>query len=74
MVADEGVLVDRLPVASNEQVLPKRREGVCQELIDSLCRDVEQGERCTLLCEQVCSEEAPSGPSTQNYSEIYVYV
>lgn len=74
MVPNEGVLVDRLPVASNEQVLPKTADAVCRELIDSLCPDVEQGEKCTLLREHVCSEEAVSDPSTQNYSEIYVYV
>lgn len=74
MVPDEGVLVERLPVASNEQVLPKSPEAACQELKDSLCRDTEQDATCAFLIEQGCSEEALNSPSEQNYSEIYVYV
>lgn len=74
MIPNEGVLVDRLPVASNEQVLPKSAAGACEELRNSLCGDSEEDPACAVLIDQMCSEEALSNPSEQNYSEIYVYV
>lgn len=70
MAAPDGVLVDRLPVASNDQVLPQSTEAVCEELEKSLCPGTKSDRPCKRLMKYVCSD----GSLKQTYSEIYVYV
>jgi hypothetical protein len=73
-VPHEGVLVQRLPVASNEQVLPESEDEVCRKLIESLCPRADDEAACAGLIDHVCSGGPVAGPPPKSYSEIYVYV
>lgn len=50
-----SILVDRLPVASMQQVLPETRHGACTDLINSLCSDAASDAKCRKLLSQLCN-------------------
>ena len=50
----KGVLIERMPVASADQVIPLSDEAACRDLLASLCPDVEPGEKCCDLIRRLC--------------------
>ena len=73
----ESVLIDRLPVASSQQVLPLTREAVCEALQASLCEGAESRPRCREMIARMCNfavDQPRGSPPAAVYSEIYVYV
>jgi hypothetical protein len=85
LMTHEGVLVNRLPVASSRQVLPLSAADACAALDQSLCADAEPDGRCLDLIDLICPPDAAGGEpgppggegraaGTQNYSDTYVYV
>lgn len=67
----ERTLVDRLPAASSQQVLPELPNVACAELQASLAPGEEERPRCRKLVDRVCRTV---GSGRRNYSAIYVYV
>lgn len=67
----EKTLVDRLPAASSQQVLPEQPRVACAELQASLAPDEAERPRCRKLIDRVCRT---LGAGRLNYSAIYVYV
>jgi len=66
----ERTLVDRLPAASSQRVLPEPPGVACAELQASLAPREAEKPRCGSLIDRVCQAGAPR----RNYSAIYVYV
>ncbi len=66
----EKTLVDRLPAASSQQVLPEPPSVSCAELQASLAPHEAERPRCKRLIDRVCR----AGDLRRNYSAIYVYV
>ncbi|HEX6901158.1 MAG TPA: hypothetical protein VF789_15645 [Thermoanaerobaculia bacterium] len=66
----EKTLVDRLPGASSQQVLPEQPSVSCAELQASLAPREAERPRCRRLIDRVCR----AGAERRNYSAIYVYV
>jgi|GEM_PF-1476593 len=65
----EETLVERLPVASNRQVLPEKPALACEALENSLCEEQPQPTECEGLQLEICGAE-----HRRNYSDIYVYI
>jgi hypothetical protein len=66
----ERTLVDRLPAASSQQVLPEQPSVSCAELQASLAPHEAERPKCRKLIDRVCR----AGGLRRNYSAIYVYV
>ncbi|MBI4749181.1 MAG: hypothetical protein HY774_11880 [Acidobacteria bacterium] len=54
LMVQEGVLIDRLPVASMQQVLPETRAGICLKLLTSLDSDAAETVPCQNLIKHLC--------------------
>lgn len=67
----ERTLVDRLPGASSQQVLPEMASTACAELRSSLCPRAAEDPACRKLADRVCRS---AGPRRRNFSDIFVYV
>ncbi len=71
----QQTVVERLPVASNRQVLPETPETACVELEASLCQDQPEPDLCAELLAEICPAFETSGTSERPvFSDIYVYI
>lgn len=67
------VLMDRLPLATGEQVLPLEGDRACLQAQASLCGP-HPGPRCRRLLRALCPQGPRSGPERRTFSDIYVTV
>lgn len=56
-MAHTGVLVDRMPVASADQVIPDREGAACLALVKSLCDEASESPASRKLIEQICGPQ-----------------
>jgi hypothetical protein len=69
------VLVERLPVASGQQVLPMQPDEACVRARQSLCDDPGRaGPRCRRLLYSLCGDPRFSELPRRIFSDIYVHV
>ncbi|HEU0052802.1 MAG TPA: hypothetical protein VFQ39_06480, partial [Longimicrobium sp.] len=68
------VLMDRLPLASGDQVLPLTERDACLRAEESLCPDARGSPRCRALLRELCGPGVRPDPYRRNYSDIYVHV
>ena len=68
------VVMDRLPVASAQQVLPMLPGEACVQARRTLCDPDHPGRRCRRLVDSLCDEPYPGFPGRRTFSDIYVNV
>jgi hypothetical protein len=66
----EGILIERLPVASNRQVLPETDKAACEQLASSLCQGVDPSPACCELIRRICNLDCKNAGFNESLERI----